>query len=93
MGMYRNADHSTVIERIEGVLPSGEWEGKPFTLDHLGAYQDSRYGVEYIRFQIEGGPSRCYQYSGKNIKNAKKQMDEMRRALADADRRERGEGT
>ncbi len=86
MGLYRNADHAVLIERIEGVLPSGQWAGKRFTLDHLTAdgYENSRYGKEFVRFDIDGGPHRCYQYSGKNLPNAKKQMDAMREALKTA---------
>ena len=82
MGSYRNANHAILIERLEGILPSGQWQGKHFTLDHLcDGLENSKYGKEFVRFDIDGGPRRCYQYSGKNISEAKRQMDNMRDAL------------
>lgn len=68
----------TLIERLEGTLPSGKWAGHRFEMEHWGLA-----GREFIRFDITDGPYHSYQYSGRYLPDAARQMAEMREALLD----------
>lgn len=79
MGSAINAKHAAVIDVVEGVLPSGNYAGQRIRME-LRESTDQK--TRFVKIVIGDGVRRSYQYSGKNLGNAKAQIDEMREALA-----------
>lgn len=79
MGSAINAKHAVVIDVVEGTLPSGNYAGQHIRMELRESTDQNK---RFVKLTIGDSVRRSYQYSGKNLGNAKAQIDEMREALS-----------
>ena len=71
-----------LMERVGGILRDGSWTGKAIESGRYivpGRFADG--GTEYVTVKVEGGPNRCFRYSGKNRPQAAEQIRQLRAHL------------
>jgi hypothetical protein len=83
VGAYNNSKRGVVVlDAVRGTIPNGlARAGKQIEM-RLTATPDEK--TMWVSVRIADERSRSYQYSGRNLKAARAQLDELRSALATA---------
>lgn len=88
--MARIPGTATHIDRVEGMLPSGQWAGQFFfmslwTGDISQGYKSNyeKVPASWIELFIDAGPHKIFQYTGRNLGAAEVQITDMMNALTE----------